>query len=99
MRPFLILCIALWAAAWAWSFIGFAMTEPTGDGFTRGLNRTRTLFLWQFVATSLSIPIWLLGVPRASKRRHRWLARIPALLGLLPMLVILTVVTTAFLVP
>ena len=99
MRAFLILCIGLWIAAWAWSLIGFATTEPTGDGFTRGMNRVRAFFMWQFVAASLAIPIWLLGVPLAQSRMRRWVARVPILLALLPLMIVLIVVATAVFFP
>lgn len=45
----------LWAAAFAWSFIGFAITEGTGDGFARGLNRVSLFIGWQFVAAVLAV--------------------------------------------
>jgi len=99
MRVFLTLCICLWAGAWLWSLIGFAMTEPEGDGFTRGLNRVRGLFMWQFVAASLAIPIWLLGAPQAHSKRLRWAARAPVLLGLVPLVIVVIVVATALLAP
>lgn len=99
MRLFLILCVVLWAAAWGWSLIGLAVTEPTGDGFTRGLNRVRALFFWQFVAATLAFPIWLLGVPRAASGLARWAARVPIILALLPALAIAGTIAIGLLAP
>jgi uncharacterized protein with von Willebrand factor type A (vWA) domain len=39
------LLIAIWGGVFTWSIIGFVTGEPTGDGFTRGLNRITGLLL------------------------------------------------------
>jgi hypothetical protein len=41
---------ALWAALFLASFLALLVTEPAGDGFTRGLNRLASFMTWQGVA-------------------------------------------------
>ncbi|MEL6518752.1 MAG: hypothetical protein AAFQ39_13620 [Pseudomonadota bacterium] len=45
---------ALWVLAYGYSFSVFALTEPAGDGFVRGMNRVRAFFGWQGVAGMLA---------------------------------------------
>jgi len=45
---------ALWAGTYSWSFAAFFLTAPTGDGFTRGLNRVTAFYGWQIAACALS---------------------------------------------
>jgi hypothetical protein len=50
-----------WAVAAAWlvlfvtSFLVLQLTEPTGDGSTRGLNRIVSFMTWQGAAFALAI--------------------------------------------
>lgn len=48
----------LWAALYAASFAMFWIVEPTGDSFTRGLNRIGWFLLLQLVATGVAIVLW-----------------------------------------
>ncbi|MEO0692488.1 MAG: hypothetical protein AAFY90_06405 [Pseudomonadota bacterium] len=63
---------AVWVLAYGYSFAVFALTEPTGDGFVRGMNRVRVFFGWQGVAGMLAIAIWGLGRqwPKGSPARR-----------------------------
>ncbi len=52
---------ALWLFAFGLSLAIALLAEPTGSGFTRGLNRVGTFFRWQFLAFALAIFVWLSG--------------------------------------
>ncbi|MFV0515077.1 MAG: hypothetical protein ACK5MY_15835 [Jhaorihella sp.] len=73
----------LWLAAYGASLAALLLLEPTGDGFTRGLNRVSSFVTWQLVAGLIGIGVWLAGrgLPRGSPAR--WFSRVPALLALL----------------
>lgn len=45
----------LWLVAYLGSVMGFALTEPTGDGFTRGLNKLAQFAVWQTVAAVIGL--------------------------------------------
>ena len=82
-RPRLLqLLIVLWLAAYAASFLQFALTGPAGDGFTRGLNRVMAFLGWQIGAGLIGCAIWIAGRDLPLGRAGRWLLRIPALLAL-----------------
>jgi uncharacterized membrane protein YhiD involved in acid resistance len=68
--------MALWAGAMVMS--GLALTaEPTGDGFTRGLNRVTGFIGWQAPGMILALAVWLSSRPLERGDRLRWLARLP----------------------
>jgi hypothetical protein len=46
---------AAWAALFLASFIIWQATDPTGDGFARGLNRLASFMTWQGVAFGLAV--------------------------------------------
>ena len=64
--------IALWLAASAYSVAFLINVEPTGDGFTRGLNRVSGFLGWQGVAGMLAFAVWGvgLGFPKGSGIRR-----------------------------
>jgi len=67
--------------AFAFSLIHPALTEPTGDGFARGLNRVGVFLGWQIAAIGVSIVLFIIGLGQdKSKRGLRWLSRVPILL-------------------
>lgn len=72
----------LWAAAWGGSFVAFAITDPTGDSFTRGLNRLMAFLGWQLAAGFLGGLVWMAGRGLAATPLGRWLTRVPALLAI-----------------
>lgn len=72
-RPvFLWIALALWAAAFAYSFWVFQATAPVGDGFTRGLNRVTGFLGWQVLAGVLAVIAFALGraLPRGRVMRR-----------------------------
>ena len=46
----LLAIILLWASLFALSIIAAVSAEPTGDGFTRGMNRTAVFLKWHAAA-------------------------------------------------
>jgi hypothetical protein len=86
---------ALWAAFYAWSFIGFQMTEPTGDGFTRGLNRLTGFLGWQTAAGAVAVLVWLNARALPKGSLGHWLSRLPAALAGLLLIAILGIILYA----
>jgi hypothetical protein len=81
-RLILMGCLALWAIAWGWSFAAFVMTEPTGDSFTRGMNRVTTFLGWQMAAALPGFAAWVLGRDWPKGSGVRRLSRVPVQLTL-----------------
>ncbi|TYB82294.1 hypothetical protein [Maritimibacter fusiformis] len=83
-RRVLWIGLGLWALAFAASFIVTGLTDPTGDGFTRGLNRVTTFLGWQVAAGLIGIVLWVVGNGLDKGTWPRRLSRAPALVfGLL----------------
>ncbi|SMX45145.1 hypothetical protein [Actibacterium lipolyticum] len=66
------LALALWAGVFAYSFWVFNTVPPTGDGFTRGLNRINGFIGWQVLACALAVIVFRagLGFPQGSATRR-----------------------------
>lgn len=75
--------LACWLVIYLWSFGALFLTEATGDGFTRGLNRVTSFFGWQILAGLLALVIWWLGRHFERKTLARWVYRLPVTLALL----------------
>ena len=82
-RSLVIVLLLIWLAMVAWSVIGARITPPTGDGFTRGMNRLGLFMGWQAAAGVLGLVIFAggRGLPRGWLRRLTWAP--PGLAGLL----------------
>lgn len=50
-----VVLLLVWLALFALSIILAAGAEPTGDGFTRGMNRTTTFLKWQLAAFVIAL--------------------------------------------
>ncbi len=87
LHRMLLILGAAWIIAYLWSISILIWSEPTGDGFTRGLNRVAGFFGWQLAAGAVALVIFLLG-RRLPKGGARWLSRVPILLAMLPVLAI-----------
>lgn len=75
-RTAIWIVLGLWAVAMALS--GLALTaEPTGDGFTRGLNRVTGFVGWQVPGLILAVVAWLASRPLPRGDLLRWLGRVP----------------------
>lgn len=57
----LALVLAAWALAFGWSGVAAFTTPPSGDGFTRGMNRVSLFLGWQGVAFLLGFTGFALG--------------------------------------
>jgi hypothetical protein len=79
-RGVIALLVAGWIVLFALSFVLTKSTTPTGDGFTRGLNRVSVFFSWQALALVVAIVTWLTGLRQfAGSARWRWLSRLPVM--------------------
>lgn len=90
----LLLLAGIWAALYAASFLLAAHTAPTGDGFTRGMNRLTVFVQYQVGAGLVAVVIWAMG-QHLRRRWQRWLARVPGCLALGQVLLVIGVITVA----
>lgn len=79
-RLIFFFAVILWLGIYTWSFSPFILTEPTGDGFTRGMNRVTTFLGWQLLAGLVALGIWRGGRIFERSSAGRWIARLPILL-------------------
>jgi hypothetical protein len=65
----------VWLILFVGAFVAFRLTEPTGDSFTRGLNRMGVFFAWQGLAAIVAIvgAVAARGVDRTARP---WLRRL-----------------------
>jgi len=75
-RLWVMFLLALWAMAFAGAFAAWWLTPPSGDGFTRGMNRITIFLGWQGIAGMLALATWGVGrgFPKGSpaRRLSRW---------------------------
>lgn len=90
----LILLAGIWSTLYAASFLLAAQTAPTGDGFTRGMNRLTLFVQYQFGAGLVAVVIWAMG-QRLRHRWQRWLARVPGLLAVGLVLLVIGLIAVA----
>jgi hypothetical protein len=83
------LTLTLWAALYAASFAVFWFVEPTGDSFTRGLNRIGWFLLLQMIAAGCAAILWVLTRRFPRGPGLRWLGRAPVFLALLLLALVL----------
>lgn len=74
--------LALWAAACLASLWYLFFVGPTGDGFTRGLNRVAGFVGWQLAAAVLALMTWWAGRDLTRGSLLRWLSLIPGFAAL-----------------
>lgn len=72
----------LWLLIWGLSVGATYLTMPTGDGFTRGMNRLALLVGGQAVAALIGVAAFIISRPLASARLRR-AAWVPLILALL----------------
>lgn len=80
-RTLLWSLFALWLLTYAWSFVVFQTTDPTGDSFTRGLNRVSAFLGWQVSAAVIGVPVWFLGRMNGNTSVASWFTRLPLVLA------------------
>jgi hypothetical protein len=91
------LLLALWLAAFVGSFIAFAVIEPTGSSFTRGMNRAGAFFGWQAAAIGLAVVLWWRARQLALNTLLWWTVRLPIALAALLIAAVLMLFGWAFL--
>ena len=89
------LLFVIWAALFIWSFASFAILEPTGDSFTRGLNRVGTFVGSQFGAGFVAFAIAILGRKVARSPAQQWIIRLPLIMAALFALVLISIILFA----
>ncbi|MEM9969581.1 MAG: hypothetical protein AAF762_00570 [Pseudomonadota bacterium] len=87
--------MAGWALSFAYAFYFFATEPPTGDGFTRGLNRVSGYLGWQGIAGTFAIAIWGVGRRWQAGSGVRRLSWVPILLALAQVLAIVALIVWA----
>lgn len=60
-RLLLTALFAAWVFAVGYAFFSFATTNPSGDGFTRGMNRVTAYLGWQGAAGMISFALFAVG--------------------------------------
>ncbi|MEM6833803.1 MAG: hypothetical protein ACFBZ9_11470 [Sphingomonadales bacterium] len=78
-KTILMIAGVLWAGLCIYSFYAAMNTPPTGDGFTRGLNRIVLFLTWHGAAIATAIGLCIVGW-RLEEKGWRWLSRTPILL-------------------
>ncbi len=81
--------LLMWGLLFVISFIAPRFIAPSGDGFTRGLNRLSAFFFWQLgafiIAIALGISAWT-GLK--SQKGLKWLCSTPLALHLLSVVLV-----------
>jgi len=73
----LMAMLALWVAAWGYSFVFVFFTDAQGDGFTRGLNRITGFLGWQGIAGMFAFACWGVGRGFPAKSGIRRISSLP----------------------
>lgn len=73
--------LAIWAGVYAGSVLQLLLLEPSGDGFTRGLNQIMAFLSWQMLAAILGFTAWFIGRKHNPARGLRILLRLPLILA------------------
>lgn len=84
MSRFFYLLLVVWLVLFAASFYLWGAIEPTGDGFTRGLNRGLPFFGLQLLALLAGVGALILAI-----RRRPYTPWWGYALGLLPLLALI----------
>jgi len=84
----LMVFLAIWVGAFGYSFT-FLMIEPTGSGFTRGMNRTAGFFGWQGIAAMLAFALWAIGRSFPKRSGVRRISAVPLGMTLALILILL----------
>lgn len=87
--------LTIWVAAYVASLWTLFLAEPSGDSFTRGLNRVSGFLGWQALAGLAAIGLWAVGLSHPKSRPRRWLYRVPIILAALLILFLVGVVLFA----
>ncbi|GAB5468176.1 MAG: hypothetical protein Kilf2KO_12060 [Rhodospirillales bacterium] len=79
VKTLIIALALLWCLFFAWSFVDYAITEPTGSGFVRGINRLAGFLGWQVAAFLVALAAFAAArlQPQGLSRGVRRLANLP----------------------
>jgi len=88
---------AIWSALQILAMAYPALTAPTGDGFTRGLNRITAFFGFQGVAGILAITLAIQSFQHRTKLSRIWriFAAVPITVAALLLLAVLGLILSA----
>lgn len=89
------LLLTLWLVFFVLSFVVFFTTEPTGDGFTRGMNRITGFIGWQGGAGAIGVLVWFRGRGFEKGTLQRWMSIVPLLCAILLVFALVAVVLLA----
>lgn len=94
-RLLLTALFAAWVFAFGFAFFTFATTDPTGESFTRGMNRITSYLGWQGVAGMISIALISVGRgwPRGTAVRR--MSGVPLALAILHVVAIFGIILWA----
>ncbi len=94
-RLWVTILFAAWVMSFGYAFVSFASLEPTGDSFTRGMNRVTSYLGWQGVAGMVALVLF--GVGRSWPKGHaiRRMTAVPICLALLHILAIVGIIIWA----
>lgn len=94
-RLLLTALFALWVFAFGYAFFIFATTTPTGDSFTRGMNRITSYLGWQGVAGMISIALIAIGRSWPKGSAVRRMSGVPLTLAVLHIAAIIGIILWA----
>ena len=86
-----------WVGVFAYAFWQFHATQPTGDGFVRGLNRVTGFLGWQALAAAIAVAAFVKGRRLPHGDTLRAVSMLPLILLVLGLLGIVGVVLWAIL--
>ncbi|MCF6306024.1 MAG: hypothetical protein L3J33_11720 [Rhodobacteraceae bacterium] len=72
--------VALWTISLAWSFLYLQLTDPTGSGFLRGMNRLTGFVQWHTIALILSFVCWRMGIKLNKSNKWRKIGLVPVII-------------------
>ena len=84
-RRLLLILLACWVQCVILSFVQPYFTEPTGDGFVKGMNLITIWILWQLVALVIAVAMVIIRAMRArelSPAMH-WVGQGPLILSVI----------------
>jgi len=81
--------VALWAVTFVWSFLYLQVTDPTGSGFFRGMNRLAGFVQWHAIAIILAFVCWRFGAKLIKGSKWRKIGTVPIIIEALFIAVII----------
>lgn len=81
-RKIIVILFGVWIACQVLAWVHPYFTEPTGDGFVRGMNLMMLFATWQSLAVLLSVGLLAVRLMRADELSpmDKWLGQGPIIL-------------------